>query len=119
MLNSVQINHEVRESWEVTRIEGDLATFPDESVPELRPNLTDLAVKSKELSFRLMRALALALNLEQEYFVDRTSQIFTGDCVTKLRSLYYPALEGKVESGWIRCGEHTGENKHFLKDSKF
>jgi len=98
---------EIRESWEVTKIEGELATFPDQQVPEMRDNLTKLARQSRELTFRLLRALAISLNLNPEYFVEREKMMFTPKCITKLRSLYYPPIEGPVQPGVIRCGEHT------------
>jgi len=99
---------ELRESYDVTKIEGSLATFPDDKVPELRPCLTTLAIKSKELSFRILRGLALALNLDQEYFIVREKLMFTTQCNTKLRSIYYPAIQDSdVKPGVVRCGEHT------------
>ena len=105
---SSQAFHEIRESYEVTKIEGKHAIFPDDSVPGMRSALTDLATQSRELTFRLLRALALSLNQEKEFFVRCHNKMFTPECITKLRSLYYPAISGPVEPGVVRCGEHSG-----------
>ena len=105
----LQTIREIRESWDLTRIEGENAAFPDELVQEFKHDIVALAQKSRELSFRLMRSLALALGLDQEYFVEESSQMFTRNSHTKLRSLHYPAIQKDIEPGWIRCGEHTGE----------
>ena len=73
----------------------------------MRSSVIELAVQSRELSFRLLRAIALSLNLPREFFV-KCHDMFTPDCMTKLRSLYYPPINGPVEPGVVRCGEHSG-----------
>ena len=62
--------HEEREAFEVTRITGKDARFPDSEIPQLRPVLTQLAQDTKKLAYRILKALALAMNLPQDYFVD-------------------------------------------------
>ena len=104
-----QAFHEIRESYEVTKIEGDQATFPDSDIPEMRTALTDLAINSKELTFRLLRAIAISLDQEKDFFVRCHRKMFTPSCISKLRSLYYPAISGPVEPGVVRCGEHSGK----------
>jgi len=98
---------EIRETYDVTRIEGKDAIFPDDIVPNMRPSLEDLIMKSTELTFRILRALALSLGLEQEYFVEREKDMFTDNCHSKLRSLHYPPITEAVTAGVVRCGEHT------------
>ena len=100
--------HEIRESYEVTKIEGQHATFPDDDVPGMRKALTDLASQSKELTFRLLRSIAMSLGQDKEFFVRCHQKIFTPECITKLRSLYYPPITGTVQPGVVRCGEHSG-----------
>ena len=104
----LQAFHEIRESYEVTKVEGDQALFPDDSVPGMRSALTGLAIQSKELTFRLLRSIALSLGQKQEFFV-QSHRIFTPHGITKLRSLYYPAINCPIEPGVIRCGEHSGK----------
>ena len=96
----------------MTRIEGEEAAFPDESVAAMRAALTELAMKSKELTFRLLRAIALSLNQPMDFFVKCHDKIFTRDNTTKLRSIWYPAIDGSVGSKVVRCGEHSGTTKH-------
>ena len=92
----------------MTKIKGELAIFPDNDVPGMRSALIDLATHSKELTFRLLRAIAISLNQDKEFFVQCHKKMFTTDCITKLRSLYYPAITGPVKPGVVRCGEHSG-----------
>ena len=103
--------HEIRESFEVTKIEGKHATFPDKDVPGMRTALTGLATQSKELTFRLLRAIAMSLGQDKEFFVRCHKKMFTPECITKLRSLHYPPITGAVQPGVVRCGEHSGKRK--------
>ena len=66
----IKATHEEREAFEVTRITGKDARFPDSEIPQLRPALTQLAQDTKKLAYRILKALALAMNLPQDYFVD-------------------------------------------------
>ena len=109
----IQAFHEIRESYEVTKIEGEHAIFPDKDVPGMRSALTELAIQSRELTFRILRALAVSLHQETEFFVRCHGKMFTPDCITKLRSLYYPAITGPVQPGVVRCGEHSGKIHFF------
>ena len=93
----------------MTQIDGDKALFPDELVPKMRPALTTLAKQSRELTFRLLRAIALSLGQDKEFFVN-CHQLFTPRGISKLRSIYYPPINGKVEPGVVRCGEHSGKS---------
>ena len=44
-------------------------------------------------------------------------KMFTPSCISKLRSLYYPAISGPVEPGVVRCGEHSGKiTSHIYRD---
>ena len=74
----------------------------------MRKALTDLASQSKELTFRLLRSIAMSLGQDKEFFVRCHQKIFTPECITKLRSLYYPPITGTVQPGVVRCGEHSG-----------
>jgi isopenicillin N synthase-like dioxygenase len=54
---------EYRESYDIRAIRGPQAVFPDQAVPALRPAVVELAQKSTELAFRVLRSLALSLDL--------------------------------------------------------
>ena len=66
----IKATHEEREAFEVTRITGKDARFPDSEIPQLRPALTQLAQDTKKLAYRILKALALAMNLPKDYFVE-------------------------------------------------
>ena len=83
----------------------------------MRSALTKLATQSRELTFRILRALAVSLNQEKEFFVRCHGKMFSPDSITKLRSLYYPAITGPVQPGVVRCGEHSGK-KHISLNPK-
>ena len=55
-----------------------------------------------------MKSLALGLGLDQDFFVLCHQEILGPKSISKLRSIYYPALS-KIDlvSGHVRCGEHS------------
>ena len=88
--------NEVREAFEVTRI-GSHAKFPDDNVATLRPALTQLALDTKRLAYRLLKGLAFALNLEDEdFFVKTHDGILSSKSVSKLRTIYYPPITEEI-----------------------
>ncbi len=50
--------HEIRESYDVASPDG---LYPDEHAPEFRQAINDLAPPMCELTFRLLKCMALAL----------------------------------------------------------
>ncbi len=58
---------EIRETYDISYIQGSEAMFPDEEVPQFRTSIVELAEKTKELAFRFLRSLALALDLVTPY----------------------------------------------------
>jgi len=71
-------------------------------------NLTKLFKECNKLIFKFLRLLALALDIDIEYFIklhhgvgDRTTN------GTSMRMLYYPCIPSKVEENQQRCSEHT------------
>ncbi len=59
-----------------------------------------------ELSRRLLRCLAHALDLPESFFTD-INRTFEDGNWSALRTLYYPPIEGPVPAGVTRCGEHS------------
>ena len=76
-MSLLKASHEEREAFEVTRITGKEATFPDIEIPQLRSSLTQLALNTQKLAFRILKALALGMGLQQDYFVDRHRHLFS------------------------------------------
>ena len=77
--------HEVREAFEVIRMTPN-AAFSDTKAPELQPTLAQLAIDTKKLSDRILKALAYALNLEdEEFFVNKHHGMDHAMYISKLR----------------------------------
>ena len=97
MLKTLQAFQEIRESFDV----GDLtyeSYFPDDLVPEYRPHLKTVAAHLTALKSRILRALALSLGLEKEFFIDCHKNVFRQGNLSTLRSLYYPAIKGSCDT---------------------
>ena len=65
---------EYRESFDISYLKGSNSIFPDENVPDFRPAMLDLADKTKELTFRVLRSLALSLDLVIYIFEKRNDR---------------------------------------------
>ena len=87
----MKATHEEREAFEVTRINGENAKFPDSEIPDLRPSLTQLALDTKKLAYRILKALALSMELPVNYFVN-CHQGILGNFLKKYTYLFtYPS----------------------------
>ncbi|XP_046448257.1 2-oxoglutarate-dependent dioxygenase htyE-like [Daphnia pulex] len=114
------IHHEIKEAYNLT---SSKSVFPSEDTnPEFRSSVTDLALKLSELTRRLLACMALALGLTENYFVDRHRFMFQDQDknATTFRTLYYPSLsESDIQPGIVRCGAHSdyGTITLLLQDS--
>jgi len=98
---------EIRESFDISRINSEEDRFPDEEFPEFKKLFTRLAERSILLSHRILRSLSLTLGENLDYFSDLHTKILTGVTGSALRTIYYPGIEGDLPAGHIRCGEHS------------
>ena len=73
-----------------------------EEMPQFRQAVTDYWRAMELLSARLMRIFALALDLDENFFVERSDRH-----VTNMRINYYPAQERPPEQGQLRAGAHS------------
>lgn len=78
--------------------------------PDMLSSSSNLFEHCKVLVHKLLRLLAMALNLDMEHFVKQHKNI--GDHNqngTSLRLLYYPEISANhaVKTDQFRCGEHT------------
>ena len=99
--------HEVREAYDITSLEG---RFPDEQLPEFRQTVSQLVPELCRLSHRLLKCLALAIGLEEDFFTQCHQNMCQGSekNATTFRSLYYPSLADRdVCAGVERCGAHS------------
>ena len=75
--------------------------WPDR-MPEFRPAIAAYWQAMEELSMRLQRIFALALDLEEDFFESRSSRH-----VSNMRVNYYPAQDRPPEPGQLRAGAHS------------
>lgn len=98
---------ELREAFDVCRVD-EKATFPDSLVPKWRGQFSTLAENLKLLTRRLLKALALSLDLDPEFFVRCHRNLLKQGNWSILRSLFYPPIQqDRVKPGTIRCAEHS------------
>ena len=71
-------------------------------MPDFRPAITSYWQAMEELSARLQRIFALALDLQEDFFVSRSQRH-----VSNMRVNYYPAQERPPEPGQLRAGAHS------------
>ena len=77
--------------------------WPDpERVPDFREALIACYAVLEDLAARLIRLMALALDLDERWFDDKVAEHITG-----LAVLHYPALEAPPLPGQYRRGPHT------------
>jgi isopenicillin N synthase-like dioxygenase len=73
-----------------------------EGMPEFRAAIGDYWRAMEALAMRLSRIFALALELEEEFFIRRS-----GRHVTNMRINYYPVQERAPEKEQLRAGAHS------------
>ncbi len=71
-------------------------------LPRFRQAVSDYWRAMEMLSARLMQIFALALDLEKDFFVERSDRH-----VTNMRVNYYPAQDRPPEPGQLRAGAHS------------
>ena len=75
--------------------------WPD-GAPQFRRAVSGYWRAMEALSVRLMRIFALALDLDEDFFVQRSKRH-----VTNMRINYYPAQDRPPEAGQLRAGAHS------------
>ncbi|XP_017035925.1 uncharacterized protein [Drosophila kikkawai] len=101
---------ELRHAFNICQL--DDRNIPKEPLPDFADDITTLANDLKAMSTYILKAMEAALEIPAAYFVDKHSQMLTGDDVnmSTLRMLYYPAIvddEPGQSEGAIRCGAHV------------
>ncbi|XP_069192373.1 uncharacterized protein [Procambarus clarkii] len=98
---------ELQELHETYNIKSPEAVFPDAEVPSFRPSIASLFKSCRTLSIRLMKAVALSLGKEMDYFVSMHQQVGTKNNVPCLRVNYYPPVPATVLENATRFSAHT------------
>jgi isopenicillin N synthase-like dioxygenase len=73
-----------------------------EGMPSFRAAVSDYWRAMEDLSWRLMRIFALALDLEEDFFLTRSNRH-----VSNMRINYYPAQDRPPQPGQLRAGAHS------------
>jgi isopenicillin N synthase-like dioxygenase len=84
---------------------GPVHAYPNlwpHDMPELRRAVSDYWRAMEALSARLMRIFALALDLDENFFLARSARH-----ATNMRINYYPAQERPPQAGQLRAGAHS------------
>merc|ERR1712191_15298 len=85
--------------------------FDGQEYPQFRKSIECILPQLSELTLRLLKCLAIALGLEENYFVERHKHMCAEDKQnpTTFRTLFYPSLSASdtLEAGVQRCGEHS------------
>jgi len=104
--DSDEVMHEIRESFDMDTLE-ESTKYPDSSLPTFRTIFSELGNKEIQLADRLLTCLSLALQQSPDYLSRKHARILGRENVSAIRSLYYPAIQGELPRGYLRCGEHT------------
>ncbi|XP_024136900.1 UPF0676 protein C1494.01 [Oryzias melastigma] len=96
---------DLKEAFNISSLDPDIK-WPSKHFEEIHTSFFQLC---KELSLRVLKVVALSLNLEPDVFLSAHKFIGTSSKnSTTLRSLYYPPLNSKnAKEGQLRCGEHS------------
>lgn len=98
---------DLKEAFNTTSLRADI-NWPSEGVDDFRDVHVSFYLRCKELSLRVLRVMALGLNLEAEVFLSAHKHIGSDVNGTTLRTLYYPPVNSTcVKENQLRCGEHS------------
>ncbi|XP_016092480.1 UPF0676 protein C1494.01-like [Sinocyclocheilus grahami] len=98
---------DLKEAFNTTSLRTDI-NWPSEGVDDFRDAHVSFYLRCKELSLRVIRVMALGLNLEAEVFLSAHKHIGSDVNGTTLRTLYYPPVNSTcVKENQLRCGEHS------------
>ncbi|XP_016092481.1 UPF0676 protein C1494.01-like isoform X1 [Sinocyclocheilus grahami] len=98
---------DLKEAFNTASLCSDI-NWPSEGVDDFRDVHVSFYLRCKELSLRVLRVMALGLNLEAEVFLSAHKHIGSDVNGTTLRTLYYPPVNSTcVKENQLRCGEHS------------
>ncbi|CAM4583607.1 unnamed protein product [Leuciscus chuanchicus] len=98
---------DLKEAYNITTLSAD-NNWPSEGVEDFRDVHVSFFLRCKDLSLRVLRLMALGLDLEPEVFLNTHKHIGSAVNATTLRSLYYPPVNSTcVKENQLRCGEHS------------
>ncbi|XP_072322470.1 uncharacterized protein [Scyliorhinus torazame] len=97
---------DLKEAFNVSTLSS--LNWPVNHQPEFRECVESFFKTCQLLSVRILKAFALGLGLEGDFFINKHKYMSCNQNQTTLRSLYYPSIhKSSVKSQQIRCGEHS------------
>ncbi|XP_028857284.1 2-oxoglutarate-dependent dioxygenase htyE [Denticeps clupeoides] len=98
---------DLKESFNISSLCPDI-NWPSDGVAEFRETLKSFYLRCEDLSLRVLKLMALSLDLNPDVFLEAHTCMSTDDNATTLRTLYYPPVDtGCVKDSQVRCGEHS------------
>ncbi|XP_048827992.1 uncharacterized protein LOC125705784 [Brienomyrus brachyistius] len=111
----------LKESFNITFLQPDAGWPAEEVVPGFRQTIESFFMRCKDLSLRVLRVMALSLDIDVDIFVNSHKSIGSDLNKSTLRILYYPPVRHEmVKERQLRCGEHSdyGSISMLFQDSK-
>ncbi len=86
----------MRENFDIVDIGPD-AVFPDENKnPGIGETMVSFAENIIKVAHRVMKCMAVALGApDEDFIVNRHKYILRDGAICRLRSIYYPSINGK------------------------
>ncbi|XP_023697893.2 uncharacterized protein [Paramormyrops kingsleyae] len=112
---------DLKEAFNITSLHPDAAWPAEDVVPGFRKTFESFFMRCKDLSLRVLRVMALSLDIDVDIFVNSHKSIGSSTNGSTLRVLYYPPVQrAMVKGGQLRCGEHSdyGSISLVFQDSK-
>ncbi|XP_078405418.1 uncharacterized protein LOC144684893 isoform X2 [Cetorhinus maximus] len=96
---------DLKEAFNVSTL-SSLAKWP--SINEFKECIESFFKACEQLSFRILKVIALGLGLETDFFINKHKKMDSNQNLTTLRLLYYPPIhKSSVKGHQVRCGEHS------------
>ncbi|XP_065139137.1 uncharacterized protein [Paramisgurnus dabryanus] len=98
---------DLKEAFNTASLSANI-NWPSEGVEDFRDIQVSFFLRCKDLSLRVLRVMALGLDLDADVFLKAHKHIGTDVNRTTLRTLYYPPVKSEfVTQDQLRCGEHS------------
>ncbi|XP_019750318.1 UPF0676 protein C1494.01 [Hippocampus comes] len=99
---------DLKEAFNLSSLQPDIKWPSSEAAPGFQETQTTFFHRCKELCLRVLRVMALSLDVDPDIFLNAHRLIGTDKNGTTLRSLYYPPVNSEqAKEGQLRCGEHS------------
>ncbi|XP_019750315.1 UPF0676 protein C1494.01-like [Hippocampus comes] len=99
---------DLKEAFNLTSLHPDIKWPSSEAAPGFQETQMTFFHRCKELSLRILRVMALSLDVDPDIFLNAHRLIGTEENYTTLRSSYYPPVNSEqAKEGQLRCGEHS------------